>query len=88
MAENQPTAVTVEGIFEGYQGRRHGMLKALITELKKFFDLCDPAHVNLCLYSFPDGEWEVSKPADEIPSELPEPCLGINFSREGMSSKD
>ena len=27
------------------------------------------------------GEWSVDLPAEEVPSELPEPCLGINFAR-------
>ena len=26
-----------------------------------------------------DGSWTVDLPADEVPPELPEPCLGINF---------
>ena len=28
-----------------------------------------------------NGEWTVDLPAEEVPSELPEPCLGINFAR-------
>ncbi len=27
-------------------------------------------------------------PADEVPPELPEPCLGINFARDGMQKRD
>lgn len=27
-------------------------------------------------------------PAEEVPAELPEPCLGINFARDGMAKKD
>lgn len=27
-------------------------------------------------------------PADEVPPEVPEPALGINFSRDGMHRKD
>ncbi|MCO5596535.1 hypothetical protein L7F22_050600 [Adiantum nelumboides] len=89
MAKNhRPISITVEGIFEAHKGRRHGMLRALITERNKLYQLCDPACENLCLYSFPDGNWKVSKPADEIPSELPEPCIGINFLRDGMDYKD
>lgn len=34
------------------------------------------------------GHWAVEPPAEEIPAELPEPCLGINFARDGMSRKD
>lgn len=31
----------------------------------------------------PDGSWAVDVPAEEVPAELPEPCLGINFARNG-----
>jgi hypothetical protein len=30
----------------------------------------------------------VNLPADEVPPELPEPALGINFARDGMNEKD
>ncbi len=30
----------------------------------------------------------VSLPAEEVPAELPEPALGINFARNGMQRKD
>lgn len=30
------------------------------------------------------GNWEVTLPAEEVPPELPEPALGINFARDGM----
>ena len=33
----------------------------------------------------PDGTWTVGLPADEVPPELPEPVLGINFARDGNS---
>ncbi|MCI78294.1 PHD finger protein ALFIN1-like, partial [Trifolium medium] len=33
-------------------------------------------------------EWKVNLPAEEIPSELPEPSLGINFARPGMQKTD
>jgi hypothetical protein len=36
------------------------------------------------LYGNPDGTWEVQLPAEEVPPELPEPALGINFARDGM----
>lgn len=36
----------------------------------------------------PDGRWRVDLPAAEVPPELPEPVLGINFAREGMKRKD
>lgn len=43
---------------------------------------------NLCLYGYPDEQWEVNLPAEEVPPELPEPALGINFARDGMQKKD
>ena len=42
----------------------------------------------MCLYGLPNGTWEVSPPADEVPPELPEPALSINFSRDGMQRRD
>ena len=32
--------------------------------------------------------WEVNLPAEEVPPELPEPALGINFARDGMQEKE
>lgn len=43
---------------------------------------------NLCLYGFPNESWEVNLPAEEVPPELPEPALGINFARDGMQEKE
>lgn len=43
---------------------------------------------NLCLYGYPNEQWEVNLPAEEVPPELPEPALGINFARDGMQEKD
>lgn len=43
---------------------------------------------NLCLYGHPNDTWEVTLPAEEVPPELPEPALGINFARDGMNRKD
>eukprot|EP00850_Spirogloea_muscicola_P018349 SM000167S02962 [mRNA] locus=s167:180058:181078:- [translate_table: standard] len=43
---------------------------------------------NLCLYGYSDETWEVNLPAEEVPPELPEPALGINFARDGMQRKD
>lgn len=40
------------------------------------------------MYGFPDEHWEVNLPAEEVPPELPEPALGINFARDGMQEKD
>lgn len=43
---------------------------------------------NLCLYGYPSEQWDVALPAEEVPPELPEPALGINFARDGMQEKD
>ncbi|KAK9070731.1 hypothetical protein SSX86_011133 [Deinandra increscens subsp. villosa] len=43
---------------------------------------------NLCLYGLPSEGWEVNLPVEEVPPELPEPALGINFARDGMQEKD
>jgi hypothetical protein len=41
-----------------------------------------------CVAGEPDGTWHVDPPAAEVPPELPEPVLGINFAREGMNRQD
>lgn len=42
----------------------------------------------MCLYGFPNEKWEVNLPSEEVPPEIPEPVLGINFARDGMKEKD
>lgn len=42
----------------------------------------------LCLYGNSDGTWEVAPPPEMVPPELPEPALGINFSRDTMYRSD
>ncbi|MCO5566382.1 hypothetical protein L7F22_020059 [Adiantum nelumboides] len=79
---------TVEDIFKDYKARRAGLLKALTSEVEAFYQSCDPDKENLCLYGYPNGTWEVNLPAEEIPPELPEPALGINFARDGMQRQD
>ncbi|KAK1576392.1 hypothetical protein Q3G72_013454 [Acer saccharum] len=79
---------TVEEVFKDLKGRRAGMIKALTTDVEDFYQQCDPEKENLCLYGFPSEQWEVNLPAEEVPPELPEPALGINFARDGMQEKD
>ncbi|XP_050215934.1 PHD finger protein ALFIN-LIKE 4-like [Mercurialis annua] len=79
---------TVEEVFRDFKGRRAGLIKALTTDVEDFFQQCDPEKENLCLYGFPSEQWEVNLPAEEVPPELPEPALGINFARDGMQDKD
>ncbi|XVE54022.1 hypothetical protein DITRI_Ditri03aG0049100 [Diplodiscus trichospermus] len=74
---NQYNLRTVEEVFRDFKGRRAGLIKALTTEKE-----------NLCLYGHPNEQWEVNLPAEEVPPELPEPALGINFARDGMQEKD
>ncbi|RAL43862.1 unnamed protein product [Cuscuta campestris] len=79
---------TVDEVFKDFKGRRAGLIKALTTDVMEFYQQCDPEKENLCLYGFPSEQWEVNLPAEEVPPELPEPALGINFARDGMQEKD
>ncbi|KAK4432842.1 PHD finger protein ALFIN-LIKE 4 [Sesamum alatum] len=79
---------TVEEVFRDFKGRRNALIKALTIDVEEFFQQCDPEKENLCLYGFPNEQWEVNLPAEEVPPELPEPALGINFARDGMQEKD
>lgn len=79
---------TPEQILLDYQARFGALVKALTEEFDDFFEQCDPERENLCLYGEPDGSWAVDVPAEEVPAELPEPCLGINFARNGMVMRD
>ncbi|CAL5340877.1 unnamed protein product [Camellia sinensis] len=36
------------------------------------------------LYGLPNETWEVNLLVEEVPPELPEPALGINFARDRM----
>ncbi|KAE9602090.1 PHD finger protein Alfin1 [Lupinus albus] len=79
---------TVEEVFTDFKGRRAGLIKALTTDVERFYQQCHPEKENLCLYGFPNETWEVNLPVEEVPPELPEPALGINFARDGMQEKD
>ncbi|GER57675.1 PHD finger family protein [Striga asiatica] len=82
----------VEDVFRDFKGRRNGLIKALTTDVEEFFQRCDPGEFSGFsfgfLNGFPSGQWEVVLPAVELPPELPEPALGINFTRDGMQEKD
>eukprot|EP00775_Hariotina_reticulata_P004224 gene4224-4473_t len=77
-----------EEIADDYLNRRSGLLRALTDEVEDFYQACDPEKENLCLYGERSGAWSVELPAEEVPPELPEPCLGVNFARDGMARKD
>ncbi|KAG6769593.1 hypothetical protein POTOM_025243 [Populus tomentosa] len=79
---------TVEEIFKDFSARRAAVVRALTYDVDGFYGLCDPDKENLCLYGHPNETWEVTLPAEEVPPELPEPALGINFARDGMNRKD
>ncbi|KAM7481941.1 hypothetical protein LguiB_006524 [Lonicera macranthoides] len=86
--DSLPNPRTVEEVFADFKGRRAGVIKALTTDVSKFYQRCDPEKENLCLYGIPNETWEVNLPVEEVPPELPEPALGINFARDGMQEKD
>ncbi|KAG2486955.1 hypothetical protein HYH03_014452 [Edaphochlamys debaryana] len=79
---------SVEEIYEDFQRRRSGLLRALTDDLEELYAQADPERDNLCLYGTREGGWAVELPAEEVPPELPEPCLGINFARDGMQKRD
>jgi hypothetical protein len=83
-----PIPRTVEEVFTDFKGRRAGLIKALTTDVERFYRQCDPEKENLCLYGLSNESWEVNLPVEEVPPELPEPALGINFARDGMQEKD
>merc|ERR1719218_394049 len=79
---------TPEEVYQDFRGRREGILKALTSDVDKFYSQCDPEKENLCLYGYADKAWEVNLPAEEVPPEIPEPAPGINFARDGMQKSD
>ncbi|KAK9826041.1 hypothetical protein WJX74_007354 [Apatococcus lobatus] len=79
---------SVDEIFQHCRSRREGLLRALTEEAEQLAAACSPERENLCLYGETDGSWVVDLPAEEVPPELPEPCLGINFARDGMQRSD
>ncbi|KAJ3682830.1 hypothetical protein LUZ60_013057 [Juncus effusus] len=79
---------TVEAIYKDVAARRNGIVKALTTDVDHFYERCDPEKDNLVLYGLPNNTWEVNLPAEEVPPEIPEPALGINFARDGMNRRD
>ncbi|XP_038990288.1 PHD finger protein ALFIN-LIKE 3-like isoform X2 [Phoenix dactylifera] len=78
----------VEEVFRDFKGRRAGIVKALTTDVEDFHQHCEPEKENLCLYGYPDEQWEVKIPSEEMPPVIPEPALGINFARDGMQEID
>nr|KYP33593.1 PHD finger protein At5g26210 family [Cajanus cajan] len=57
----------------------------MLFDADQVYDLCDPDKREcFCLYGLSDKTWEVTAPEELVPTELPEPVLGINFGKEGM----
>ncbi|CAL9197351.1 unnamed protein product [Musa hybrid cultivar] len=81
------TSWTIHMIFRDFLGKRAGLIKALTTDYEKFRQQCDPQKPYMCLYGCPDETWELKEPPD-VPHELPEPNIGINFARDGMPEKE
>lgn len=76
-------------LFFFYLSKRLILLFCLqFSDVEEFFSQCDPERDNLCLYGHSNETWEVAVPAEEVPPELPEPVLGINFARDGMERRD
>ncbi|CAL9119313.1 unnamed protein product [Musa acuminata var. zebrina] len=85
--KGQPiTSWTIHMIFRDFLGKRAGLIKALTTDYEKFRQQCDPQKPYMCLYGCPDETWELKEPLD-VPHELPEPNIGINFPRDGMPER-
>ncbi|KAK8490827.1 hypothetical protein V6N11_066500 [Hibiscus sabdariffa] len=61
-----PIPRTVEEVFNDFRGRRSGLIKALTTDVDKFYQQCDPEKENLCLYGLPNETWEVNLPVEEF----------------------
>lgn len=79
---------TPQTIYADYTGRRRALIRALTADSDKLFAQSDPSRDNMCLFGYPDGSWSVDAPPEEVPAEVPEPSLGINFARDGMERKD
>ncbi|KAG5034726.1 hypothetical protein JHK87_009636 [Glycine soja] len=79
---------TVEEIFKDYSARRIVAIRALTHDVDKLYELYDSGKDNLCLYGHSNKVWEVTLPSEEVPANLPEPTLEINFARDDVSRKD
>ncbi|KAJ4979619.1 hypothetical protein NE237_010399 [Protea cynaroides] len=79
---------SVDEIFKDYGARRTEIIRFLTYDVNEFYALSDAEKEDLCLLGHPNESWEVTLPAEEVPPELPEPALGINFARGGINPKD
>lgn len=51
--------------------------------MKAYFSFLDIIDWEYAVAGNVDGTWQVDLPAAEVPPEMPEPVLGINFAKEG-----
>uniref|UniRef100_J3KWL9 PHD finger protein ALFIN-LIKE n=1 Tax=Oryza brachyantha TaxID=4533 RepID=J3KWL9_ORYBR len=79
---------SIDDIFKDFIGRRTGIVRAFTEDLEAFTAQCKPDLDGLCLYGYANGTWEVAPPAQHVPTELPEPTVGINIPRDTMYKRD
>ncbi|KAJ9538504.1 hypothetical protein OSB04_031237 [Centaurea solstitialis] len=84
----KPNRKMVVDYFPCFCQRKYVSLQMLSVLIITMLGSVENEKENLCLYGFPNEQWEVNLPAEEVPPELPEPALGINFARDGMPEKD
>ncbi|GJW39875.1 PHD finger protein ALFIN-LIKE 4 [Tanacetum coccineum] len=78
---------TVEEVFRDYQGRRNGLIRALTTEVERFYRQCDPGKPLAC-DGFPSEKMgRGTIPAARGASRAPSTCLGINSLENGIQKR-
>ncbi|KAF8019260.1 hypothetical protein BT93_G0053 [Corymbia citriodora subsp. variegata] len=77
--------LSVQELFVHFKGRRAGIIRALTTDAKVFYQQCNPEEEPMCLFGLPDGTWELRLPKDMVPPDLPEPTLGVNYGKTETS---
>ncbi|KAL2337076.1 hypothetical protein Fmac_011522 [Flemingia macrophylla] len=81
--------LTVKEIFKDYKARRIALIHALTRDADEVYDLCDTEiEEALCLYGLSDKTWQVTLPEEKVPTDFPEPTLGINFGKVGIDRKN
>ncbi|KAI9118065.1 hypothetical protein K1719_010397 [Acacia pycnantha] len=84
-APRPKAGVQVERVFGDFRARRSALVKALTDDADVFYEQCDPdAEEALCLFGDNEEQWRVDPPAEIVPTNLPEPALGINWVRDTM----
>eukprot|EP01024_Parvocaulis_polyphysoides_P014794 TRINITY_DN16201_c0_g1_i1.p1 TRINITY_DN16201_c0_g1~~TRINITY_DN16201_c0_g1_i1.p1 ORF type:complete len:181 (+),score=20.60 TRINITY_DN16201_c0_g1_i1:67-609(+) len=79
----------VDVIYRNFENRKKGLSRALLDQQDQLYEQCDPKkEENLCLFGELDGSWSVRQPEECVPPQIPEPCLGINYARDGLRRED